>query len=160
MELVLPDKVRQEFYDIYRAKNGKTLSDRKIAEAYADMYMDYMTNKDTIKQAKWYKKPFTWFRQFAFELGITWKLGFKNAYNLRNIVSEVNRGKYANKEISESKRKRFNKLFGDNLYYTVKSKGKSVDFKYLANSGDVKEMVNALGYWIAVSMDLDSINAK
>ena len=160
MELILPDKVRQEFYDIYRAKNGKTLSDRKIAEAYADMYMDYMTNKDTIKQAKWYKKPFAWFRQFAFELGITWKLGFKNAYNLRNIVSEVNRGKYANKEISESKRKRFNKLFGDNLYYTVKSKGKSVDFKYLANSGDVKEMVNALGYWIAVSMDLDSINAK
>ena len=160
MELVLPDKVRQEFYDIYRAKNGKTLSDRKIAEAYADMYMDYMTNKDTIKQAKWYKKPFTWFRQFAFELGITWKLGFKNAYNLRNIVSEVNRGKYANKEISESKRKRFNKLFGDNLYYTVKNKNKSADFKYLANSGDVKEMVNALGYWIAVSMDLDSINAK
>ena len=160
MELVLPDKVRQEFYDIYRAKNGKTLSDRKIAEAYADMYMDYMTNKDTIKQAKWYKKPFAWFKQFAFELGITWKLGFKNAYNLRNVVSEVNRGKYANKEISESKRKRFNKLFGDNLYYTVKSKGKSVDFKYLANSGDVKEMVNALGYWIAVSMDLDSINAK
>lgn len=160
MELILPDKVRQEFYDIYRAKNGKTLSDRKIAEAYADMYMDYMTNKDTIKQAKWYKKPFTWFRQFAFELGITWKLGFKNAYNLRNIVSEVNRGKYANKEISESKRKRFNKLFGDNLYYTVKNKNKSVDFKYLANSGDVKEMVNALGYWIAVSMDLDSINAK
>lgn len=160
MELILPDKVRQEFYDIYRAKNGKTLSDRKIAEAYADMYMDYMTNKDTIKQAKWYKKPFTWFRQFAFELGITWKLGFKNAYNLRNIVSEVNRGKYANKEISESKRKRFNKLFGDNLYYTVKNKNKSADFKYLANSGDVKEMVNALGYWIAVSMDLDSINAK
>lgn len=160
MELILPDKVRQEFYDIYRAKNGKTLSDRKIAEAYADMYMDYMTNKDTIKQAKWYKKPFIWFRQFAFELGITWKLGFKNAYNLRNIVSEVNRGKYANKEISESKRKRFNKLFGDNLYYTVKNKNKSADFKYLANSGDVKEMVNALGYWIAVSMDLDSINAK
>lgn len=160
MELILPDKVRQEFYDIYRAKNGKMLSDRKIAEAYADMYMDYMTNKDTIKQAKWYKKPFTWFRQFAFELGITWKLGFKNAYNLRNIVSEVNRGKYANKEISESKRKRFNKLFGDNLYYTVKNKNKSADFKYLANSGDVKEMVNALGYWIAVSMDLDSINAK
>ena len=160
MELVLPDKVRQEFYDIYRAKNGKTLSDRKIAEAYADMYMDYMTNKDTIKQAKWYKKPFAWFKQFAFELGITWKLGFKDAYNLRNVVSEVNRGKYANKEISESKRKRFNKLFGDNLYYTVKSKGKSVDFKYLANSGDVKEMVNALGYWIAVSTDLDSINAK
>lgn len=160
MELILPDKVRQEFYDIYRAKNGKTLSDRKIAEAYADMYMDYMTNKDTIKQAKWYKKPFTWFRQFAFELGITWKLGFKNAYNLRNIVSEVNRGKYANKQISESKRKRFNKLFGDNLYYTVKNKNKSADFKYLANSGDVKEMVNALGYWIAVSMDLDSINAK
>lgn len=160
MELMLPDKVRQEFYDTYRAKNGKTLSDRKIAEAYADMYMDYMTNKDTIKQAKWYKKPFAWFKQFAFELGLTWKLGFKNAYNLRNVVSEVNRGKYANKEISESKRKRFNKLFGDNLYYTVKSKGKSVDFKYLANSGDVKEMVNALGYWIAVSMDLDSINAK
>lgn len=160
MELVLPDNVREEFYDSYRKRNGKNISDRKIAEAFADMYMDYMTNKDAIKQAKWYKKPFKWFKQLTLELGLVPRIGVAGAINMINTFHNTNKGKYANIEISEQKKKRFRKLFGEGLYYTVNNKsGKSADFKYLANSGDVQEMVRALGYWIASSMNLDSINA-
>lgn len=160
MELVLPDNVREEFYDSYRKRNGKNISDRKIAEAFADMYMDYMTNKDAIKQAKWYKKPFKWFKQLTLELGLVPRIGVIGAVNMINTFHNTNKGKYANIEISEQKKKRFRKLFGEGLYYTVNNKsGKSADFKYLANSGDVQEMVRALGYWIASSMNLDSINA-
>ena len=160
MELVLPDNVREEFYESYRKRNGKNISDRKIAEAFADMYMDYMTNKDAIKQAKWYKKPFKWFKQLTLELGLVPKIGVIGAVNMINTFHNTNKGKYANVEISEQKRKRFRKLFGEGLYYTVDNKsGKSANFKYLANSGDVQEMVRALGYWIASSMNLDSINA-
>ena len=160
MELVLPDNVREEFYDSYRKRNGKNISDRKIAEAFADMYMDYMTNKDAIKQAKWYKKPFKWFKQLTLELGLVPRIGVTGAINMINTFHNTNKGKYANIEISEQKKKRFRKLFGEGLYYTVNNKsGKSADFKYLANSGDVQEMVRALGYWIASSMNLDSINA-
>ena len=161
MELVLPDNVREEFYDSYRKRNGKNISDRKIAEAFADMYMDYMTNKDAIKQAKWYKKPFKWFKQLTLELGLIPRIGVAGAINMINTFHNTNKGKYANVEISEQKKKRFRKLFGEGLYYTVNNKsGKSADFKYLANSGDVQEMVRALGYWIASSMNLDSINAR
>lgn len=160
MELVLPDNVREEFYDSYRKRNGKNISDRKIAEAFADMYMDYMTNKDAIKQAKWYKKPFKWFKQLTLELGLVPRIGVAGAINMINTFHNTNKGKYANIEISEQKKKRFRKLFGEGLYYTVNNKsGKSTNFKYLANSGDVQEMVRALGYWIASSTNLDSINA-
>lgn len=160
MELLLPDDVREEFYNIYRNKNGKNFSDRKIAEAFADMYMNYMTNKDQIKQAKWYKKPFKWFNQLSLELGLLWKLGLNGGKNIINTFHAANRGEFKGVQISEEKKKRFESLFKEGLHYDVVNKnGKHAEFTNLTNFSDVHEMVKALGYWVANSMKLDSINA-
>nr|DAF91993.1 MAG TPA: hypothetical protein [Podoviridae sp. ctZkC8] len=44
LELCVDDKLRQSLYDSYRSYNGKSLSDRDVAEGLADQFVDYMSN--------------------------------------------------------------------------------------------------------------------
>jgi hypothetical protein len=44
LELCVNDKLRQSLYDSYRSYNGKSLSDRDVAEGLADQFVDYMSN--------------------------------------------------------------------------------------------------------------------
>ena len=148
-ELLLPEKERDEIYSDYKSKHPD-LTDKDIAEEFADLFASYMDNKYQFKNAKWYKKILLMFKKIAFSLGFIYKLGPTNAANMLNIYRNMNAGKYKNNEISESKIERFNKMFNNGIaHYEIRNPYKpeeKVKFKYLNNSNDLRDMCSALGY--------------
>lgn len=161
LELLVPDKVREEIYSAYKAKNKNVKTDRDVAESLADKFVLFMDKTEGYRDATGLKSIIKFYKYAAQYLGLVSTLGFRRAYNMMNVYFNMNSGKYANVKISEDKIKRFERLFGDKLNYTVINKnGKTAEFKYLTNSSDVNDMVKALGYWIAKSIPLDRFSAK
>jgi hypothetical protein len=75
-ELVIPAEERDKFYKAYRWGKFRKPLDRDVAEAFADMFMTYMQNKQAINKANgFFKKIKPWFKMFGFTLGMIWKIG-------------------------------------------------------------------------------------
>lgn len=157
LELCVDDKLRQSLYDSYRSYNGKSLSDRDVAEGLADQFVEYMSNWQSFKESKGFAKIKPLFKTIGFYVGIGKNYGFKTLRNLFQLYRDTNKGKYANTKISKEKKDRFNKLFGNTLYYKVTNNDtkKSAEFEYLNNSADVNEMVKALAFNILENMNLE-----
>jgi hypothetical protein len=103
-ELVIPAKERDSFYDAYRNSlygRFKKPSDRDIAEAFADMFMTYMQNKEAINKADtFFKKAKSWIKSFAFNIGMNFKIGREKSKEMYMLYNKMNEGKYKNTEIS------------------------------------------------------------
>ena len=160
-ELLIPEKTRDALYQKYRDRH-KGVSDRQIAEAFADMFMIYMTNRRDSDKSKWYKRLHSWFRKIGITLGILKKVGFSGTRSLYQVFNDVTNGKYRNATISDKQKERFDKLFEGGLNYTItNSKTKTkVNFEHLNNTSDVSDMVRALGFYASKVFGLDNINAK
>ncbi len=160
-ELLIPDKVRDNIYSAYKKNNKNINTDRDVAEALADNFVSFMDKTEGYRDAHGLKSVVKFYKYAAQYFGLVSTLGFTQAYNMMSVYSNMNAGKYANSEISQEKINRFEKLFGDKLAYTVRTKnGKEIDFKYLRNSGDIHDMVKSLSYWIAKSIPLDKFSVK
>ena len=157
LELCVDNKLRQSLYDSYRSYNGKSLSDRDVAEGLADQFVDYMSNWQSFKESKGFSKIKPLFKTIGFYIGVGRNYGFNTLRNLFQLYRDTNKGKYANTKISKEKKDRFNKLFGDTLYYKVTNNDtkKSAEFEYLNNSSDVNEMVKALAFNILENKNLE-----
>lgn len=157
LELCVDNKLRQSLYDSYRSYNGKSLSDRDVAEGLADQFVDYMSNWQSFKESKGFYKIKPLFKTIGFYIGVGRNYGFKTLRNLFQLYRDTNKGEYANAKISKEKKDRFNKLFGNTLYYKVTNNDtkKSADFEYLNNSSDVNEMVRALAFNILENKNLE-----
>ena len=159
-ELLIPEKTRDVLYSKYRDRN-KGVSDRQIAEAFADMFMEYMDNRRDSDKSKWYKRIYSWFKKIGITLGIFRKIGLSGTHQLYSVFDDVTAGKYRNAKISDKQKERFERLFGTGLNYTItdpKTKAKT-EFKNLNNSSDVSDMVSALGFYVAKIFKLDDFNA-
>ena len=157
LELCVDNKLRQSLYDSYRSYNGKSLSDRDVAEGLADQFVDYMSNWQSFKESKGFTKIKPLFKTIGFYIGVGRNYGFKTLRNLFQLYRDTNKGKYANTKISKEKKDRFNKLFGNTLYYKITNNDtkKSAEFEYLNNSSDVNEMVKALAFNILENKNLE-----
>lgn len=157
LELCVDNKLRQSLYNSYRSYNGKSLSDIDVAEGLADQFVDYMSNWQSFKESKGFSKIKPLFKTIGFYIGVGRNYGFKTLRNLFQLYRDTNKGKYANAKISKEKKDRFNKLFGDTLYYKVTNNDtkKSAEFEYLNNSSDVNEMVKALAFNILENKNLE-----
>ena len=157
LELCIDDRLRQLLYDSYRSYNGVFLSDRDVAEGLADQFIDYMSNWQSFKESKGFFKIKSLFKTVGFYIGVGRNYGFKTLRNLFQLYRDTNKGKYANSKISKEKKDRFNKLFGNTLYYKVTNNDtkKSAEFEYLNNSSDVNEMVKALAFNILENKNLE-----
>lgn len=159
-ELLIPEKTRDILYSKYRDRH-KGVSDRQIAEAFADMFMEYMDNRRDSDKSKWYKRIYSWFKKIGITLGIFRKIGLSGTHQLYSVFDDVTAGKYRNAKISDKQKERFERLFGTGLNYTItdpKTKAKT-EFKNLNNSSDVSDMVSALGFYAAKIFKLDDFNA-
>ena len=159
-ELLIPEKTRDVLYSKYRDRH-KGVSDRQIAEAFADMFMEYMDNRRDSDKSKWYKRIYSWFKKIGITLGIFRKIGLSGTHQLYSVFDDVTAGKYRNAKISDKQKERFERLFGTGLNYTItdpKTKVKT-EFKNLNNSSDVSDMVSALGFYAAKIFKLDDFNA-
>lgn len=158
-ELLIPENVRDTLYDTYRKKHKSKLSDRQIAEDFADLFMHYMEKQSQIEKAEpFYKKIIPWFKKIAFTVGMFSSLGRKGRTQMLNIYKDTLRGKYKNAKISDKQRQRFKSLFGD-LNFSIKTKeGNSIEYKHLNSNSDVTQMVNALGFYIAWANGAQNIN--
>jgi hypothetical protein len=74
-ELVIPAEERDKFYSAYRWGRRTKPSDRAVAEAFADMFMTYMQNKQAIKNNKFFKKIRPWIKSVGFAIGMVFKIG-------------------------------------------------------------------------------------
>lgn len=146
-ELAMNPKDRDKFYELYRKYNGNNLSDREVAEGLADMFTDYMTNKEDVRKAKWYSKIFKWFKCLGFHIGMLAK--YKSAYiNFLSMYHDINNGKYKDRKISKEQNDRFKNLFGNNLFYTVENynSGEKADLSFFNNSFEVHQFADAFSY--------------
>ena len=159
-ELLIPEKTRDVLYSKYRDRH-KGVSDRQIAEAFADMFMEYMDNRRDSDKSKWYKRIYSWFKKIGITLGIFRKIGLSGTHQLYSVFDDVTAGKYRNAKISDKQKERFERLFGTGLNYTItdpKTKAKT-EFKNLNNSSDISDMVSTLGFYAAKIFKLDDFNA-
>jgi len=134
-----------------------------VAEALADMFVDYMENKKALKNAKWYNKIRPFFKKVGLLASLVHNLGVKQAISMFEIYSDTNKGTISKRSIEkeiEGKKQRFEEKFGDHLYRVVRSRGEvryEADFKYLADSHEQQEMCESLGYLLATELGFDNI---
>ena len=167
IELVLPADQREAFYAMYRDKYGKDLSDRDVAEGLCDLFVDYMNLKMQHKRAKGFGKIYSWFKKVAFNIGMCIKFGLINSIKFYQLHQDINRGKYANKQVSKENIDRFNSIFKtksgvSELYYTVENtdkKNSKVDFENITNAAELQDLAASVGFMIIKAYGLESIGA-
>ena len=167
IELVLPADQRESFYAMYRDKYGKDLSDRDVAEGLCDLFVDYMNLKMQHKRAKGFGKIYSWFKKVAFNIGMCIKFGLTNSIKFYQLHQDINRGKYANKQVSKENIDRFNSIFKtksgvSELYYTVENtdkKNSKVDFENITNAAELQDLAASVGFMIIKAYGLESIGA-
>jgi hypothetical protein len=163
-ELVIPANERGAFYSAYKNSiYGRITkpSDRDIAEAFADMFMTYMQNKESLNKADtFFKKAKSWIKSFGFNIGMVFKIGPKRSKEMYQLYRNMNAGKYRNTSISKEQHDRFKRLFGDGLYYTVTNTDSNVsaNFSHIADVGARDRLVRGLSYYILKSFEIDGLN--
>jgi hypothetical protein len=105
-ELAIPAEKRDSLYAAYKNRWWRRMitkpSDRDIAEAFADMFVDYMTNKEAIDKAdSFFKKIKPWIKTFAFNIGMMISIGRHNAAKMYQLYADMNAGKFKNTEITK-----------------------------------------------------------
>lgn len=166
-ELVIDAKERDRFYDAYRNRFVnrifRKVTDRDVAEAFADMFVTYMENKEALNKAdSFIKKLLPWAKTFAFNLGMMFKLGKNTSKEIYELYNRINQGEYKDSIITEEQNKRFEDLFGEGLYYTVTNTDNkhSANFSHLADIGDRDKLVRGLSYFILKAFGIDQYNPK
>jgi hypothetical protein len=77
-------------------------SDREVAEAFADMFVDYMANRDAINKAdSFFKKIKPWLKTFGFNIGMMISIGRTNAAKMYQMYADMNAGKFKDTEITK-----------------------------------------------------------
>ena len=158
-ELAIPAEDRNNFYRAYRWRGN--FSDRRVAEAFADMFMTYMQNKEAInKKDSFFKQIKPWFKSLGFAIGMIFKIGPHNAKKMFKLYHDINKGLYRNTNITKDQNDRFKRLFGEGLYYTVTNTDNkhSAEFSHLADIGDRDKLVRGLSYFILRSFGIDDLN--
>lgn len=160
-ELVIPAKERDTMYHAYKWGRSKKLSDREVAEAFADMFMTYMQNKQAINKTDgFFKKIKPWFKMLGFTIGMALKIGPHRAKQMFRIYHDMNKGLYRNIAISKEQNERFENLFGYGLYYTVTNTDNkhSAEFSHIADIGERDKLVRGLSYFILRAFGIDELN--
>jgi len=166
-ELVIPAEERDAFYNAYtHSIYGRITkpSDRDIAEAFADMFMTYMQNKQALDKADtFFKKAKAWFKSFAFNIGMNFKIGRQKSKEMYELYHKINAGEYKNTEITPEQNERFKRLFsGSELYYKVTNidTKATADFSHISDVGEKDKLVRSLAYYILKAYDIDGLNPK
>ena len=159
-ELVIPAEERDKFYSAYRWGRRTKPSDRAVAEAFADMFMTYMQNKQAIKNNKFFKKIRPWIKSVGFAIGMVFKIGPHRAKQMFSMYHDINKGLYRNTAITKEQNDRFVKLFKNGLYYTVTNTDNkhSAEFSHIADIGDRDKLVRGLSYFILRAFGIDELN--
>ena len=159
-ELVIPAGERDKFYSAYRWGRHTKPSDRAVAEAFADMFMTYMQNKQAIKNNKFFKKVWPWIKSVGFAIGMIFKIGPHRAKQMFKMYHDINKGLYRNTAITKEQNDRFVNLFGEGLYYTVTNTDNkhSAEFSHIADVGDRDKLVRGLSYFILKAFGIDELN--
>lgn len=106
LELLASDRRRQVTYDAYRQKYGARLSDRDVAEGLADLFSDFMQNREHVKLHFNILRTFREIKQFVNALRKLGSLGIAKMFMLANS------GIYRFIKPSSANIDRFTKLFG------------------------------------------------
>jgi len=147
LELIVPNKTRESFYEAYRKEYGYGLSERDVAEGLCDEFVGYINNRNYYKnKGGVWSKIGAWFKFMTKNFGIMYKYGLITGIKMLSVFRGTRKGEYANKEITEDKKKRFKEKFGDVLYYQVKNRetGNTMEFDNITNSSDLREVAEAI----------------
>ena len=133
MELLLPSKIREKMYQTYRdhydkqfeKANGRKLTDRDIAEGFAEMFRSFMNDRDHInitwKNFWKIRKHFDEIRQYIQALK---NLGDRNFAKLFILA---NSGLLKYKKPNQENIERLVNKFNGKLYITVRGKRYKID---------------------------------
>lgn len=159
MELILPQNVRERFYEMYRKQNGRNLTDRQVAEGLADMFTSYGVNIVDYKKDKFWKKIVTFYKPLRFACLFARKAGFRRMSRFLNLYHQINNGTFKDRQISKEQQYRFKKLFGQSLAMTIKNPRtkENVEFSFISNQSEKRQMVKALGYLIIRNHTKDKV---
>lgn len=167
LELIVPNELRESFYDAYRKEYGWNLSERDVAEGLCDEFVNYINNRNNYRNKGEVWKKIGSFLKFLIKcIGIFNRYGLINGTRIIKVFNKTDAGKYANAEITQDKVNRFKEKFGDFLYYQVKNRetGETAEFENIKNSTDLRETANVLATLILVDagvlrskVDLDKI---
>lgn len=159
MELILPPNIREKFYEMYRKQNGANLTDRQVAEGLADMFTSYGVNIVDYKKDKFWKKILTFYKPLRFACLFARKAGFRRMSTFLKLYHQINNGTFKNRQISKEQQDRFKKLFGQSLAMTVKNPRtkENVEFSFISNQFEKRQMVKALGYLIIRNHTKDKV---
>lgn len=119
------------------------------------------------KRAKGFGKIYSWFKKVAFNIGMCIKFGLINSIKFYQLHQDINRGKYANKQVSKENIDRFNSIFKtksgvSELYYTVENtdkKDSKVNFENITNAAELQDLAASVGFMIIKAYNLESIGA-
>lgn len=135
MELLFTPEQRQKAYDKFRnAKDGRqNLTDKQIAEIFADEFMYYAMNQPTVKLHWNILKTFREIKDWC----SMWKeIG---SYNLFRMYAAINSGKYANIKPDERSKELFAKYTkGKGYAYTTNG----YEFQHIINGVHYKKLLN------------------
>lgn len=157
LELLLTQNERDVFYNAYSEKFGVT-DKRDIAEGLADMYVDFMS-KVGMPKGGTFNKIKRFFKVVCAGTVVARKLGLRNTRKLFAFFNDINDGKYRTRKVSEENRQRLLDEFGGYLAYTIKNPqtGQKLEAEHIADSGELNEIVNSIGYYIIQSLGFDAV---
>ena len=143
-ELFLNKKTRDSILAWYGRKYGET-DPRKAGEALADMFMDYMNNKDIKFEHNIFKR---WFKFIANTVKAFVSLG---NFKLALLYANINRGQFRGYKASTENKNRFEKVYKGRADFTVRNyrTGQDIELKHCANPTQLRDFVKGLMYeWI------------
>ena len=144
---------------MYRKQNGRNLTDRQVAEGLADMFTSYGVNIVDYKKDKFWKKIVTFYKPLRFACLFARKAGFRRMSRFLNLYHQINNGTFKDRQISKEQQYRFKKLFGQSLAMTIKNPRtkENVEFSFISNQSEKRQMVKALGYLIIRNHTKDKV---
>ncbi len=155
IELTMNEDDRESLYAAYRSHiaNGNSLTEREVAEGLCDMFTDYMTNKTKLKTAEGFGKIKAFFKNVAFHIGMFARYRSKYAKFI-GLYNDINRGKYADRKITEEQNRRFKQRFGTGLAYEVTNydTNEKASFSHIKDSGELHHMAEGLAFLILSAM--------
>ena len=149
--LLISQKSRDNIYNRFRKINHKVeLSDSNIDEAYAEQFRSFMLNsgsKIDYDTKNWFKRIVNFIK--------TWSK--VSNYNLAKIYYQINTGKYANSQVSESNVNRFKEIYGNAGAPFVLNGHK---FKFIPTTKTFNDIVNKLlNIVLSNAPTLDSVDS-
>lgn len=165
-ELLVPSRIRESMYEIYRQRyddgfrrlNGRVLTERDIAEAFAEMFRDFMTSREHIKLHLDITKTFREIKQYIQSIN---KLGDRR---FAALFIAANSGIFRFFKPSVENIERFGKVFGSGanmkIYGNVEGKNMSFDLTQFPEFGGrviYNDAINGLVYSLIRGYSIDAI---